>query len=115
MANTFKNYTSKSVGTAAASVVTAPAGTAVTVIGMTVCNTSTATVKASIALTESSTDYYILGSAAPATNGTSIAPGDSLIVFGGDQKLVLEATNVLKVISSAAASLDVIVSVLEIT
>ena len=38
--------------------------------------------------------------------------GDSLILFGGDQKLVSQAGDLLKVVSDQAV--DVIVSVLEI-
>jgi len=113
MANTFKNYTTRSIGTTLTAVCTAASVTS-TVIGMTICNTSTATVKVSIAVNDGNTTY-MLGSASPGTNGTSIAAGDSLVAIGGDQKLVLENTNSLQVLSDTAASLDVIVSVLEIS
>jgi hypothetical protein len=43
-----------------------------------------------------------------------IPKGQSLAAMGGDQKLVMVENNVLFVSSSAAASADVIVSVLEI-
>jgi len=54
------------------------------------------------------TDYYIVKNAV-------IPVGGSLVPVGGDQKLVLEATDVLKVVSDTASSADVIASVLEIT
>jgi hypothetical protein len=37
------------------------------------------------------------------------------VVVGGDQKVVLEAADVLKVLTSAASSADVVASVLEIS
>jgi hypothetical protein len=41
--------------------------------------------------------------------------GSSLVVVGGDQKVVLEADDVLKVTSDTASSADVSLSILEIT
>jgi len=45
----------------------------------------------------------------------SVPAGGSLVPIGGDQKVVVEASDVIQVQSSAATSLDVIVSVLEIS
>jgi hypothetical protein len=45
----------------------------------------------------------------------TIAPGGALVPIGGDQKLVLEANDVLYVVSDTAVSADAITSVLEIT
>jgi hypothetical protein len=45
--------------------------------------------------------------------GASIAPGGSLVPIGGEQKLVLEAGDKIRVQMSAASSGDVIVSLLE--
>jgi len=44
-----------------------------------------------------------------------IVQGGSNIMVGGEQKIVLEATDFLSVTSSLANSADVIVSVLELT
>jgi hypothetical protein len=41
--------------------------------------------------------------------------GGSLVIVGGDQKVVLEAADALKVVTSAASSADVVISYLEIT
>jgi hypothetical protein len=41
--------------------------------------------------------------------------GGSLVIVGGDQKVVLEAADVVSVVTSAAASADAVLSVLEIT
>lgn len=107
MANTFKNYFSKSVGTSAATVYTAPSATQTTVIGLSIANTTSGAVTADVYVTSSGIDYYMI-------KGATIPAGGALIPVGGDQKLVLEATDALKVISSAATSLDVICSILEI-
>ena len=44
-----------------------------------------------------------------------IPSGSTVVLVGGDQKLVMETGNLLKVKSSAASSLDVVMSILEIT
>jgi hypothetical protein len=41
--------------------------------------------------------------------------GSSLVVVGGEQKVVLNASDVLKVTSNTASSADVALSILEIT
>jgi len=42
-------------------------------------------------------------------------PGNSLITIGGEQKLVMEANDIIKVSTSNASAADVILSLLEIT
>jgi hypothetical protein len=41
--------------------------------------------------------------------------GGSLVIVGGEQKVVLEVADALKVLTSAASSADCVVSYLEIT
>lgn len=108
MANTFKNYFSKNVGTLPATVFTGASATQSTVIGLTVSNTTTSAITADVYITSGGTDYYIVKNA-------SIPVGASLVAVGGDQKLVVETADVVKVVSSAATSADVILSVLEIS
>jgi hypothetical protein len=108
MANTFKNYFSKDVGTSAATVYTCPSATQTTVIGLSVANTSASPITTDVYITSSSVDYYLIKSGV-------VPVGGSLVVVGGDQKVVLEATDVLKVLTSAASSADVVASVLEIS
>lgn len=108
MANTFKNYFSKDVGTSAASVYTGPAATATTVIGMTIANTSAANINVDVYITSGAVNYYII-------KGALVPIGGALVPIGGDQKVVIETGDVLKVVSSAAASADVTMSVLEIS
>ena len=108
MANTFKNYFSKDVGTSAATVFTGASATQSTVIGLTVSNTTASAITADVYLTSGGVDYYVVKNA-------SIPVGASLVAVGGDQKLVVESSDVVKVVSSAATSADVILSVLEIS
>lgn len=106
MSNTFKNYFAKNANTTAQTVFTAGAGVQATVIGMTVANMTTAPVSANVFVTAGGVDYFLVKEA-------TVPVGGSLVPVGGDQKLVLEATDALKV--SATANCDVIASVLEIS
>lgn len=107
MANIFKNYAAKNVGTSAVTVLTGPAATQTTVIGLSVaCLVSTA-ITADAYVTSGGVDYYIV-------KGATVLPGGALVVVGGDQKLVLETGDALKVVTNTATSADVFCSVLEI-
>jgi len=108
MANTFTSYGNKSVGTSAATVVTIGASTQTTVIGMSCANITTSPVTVDAYFTRSSVDYYLV-------KGATVPVGGSLVIVGGDQKVVLITSDVLKVVSSTASSIDVVTSVLNIT
>ena len=108
MANTFTSYLNKDVGTSAATVVTVGASTQTTVIGMSCSNTTASPVTADAYITRSGTDYYLV-------KGATVPVGGTLVIVGGDQKVVLVASDVLKVVSSTASSIDAVTSVLEIT
>jgi hypothetical protein len=107
MANTFKSYFNKNVGTSAATVYTCPSSTQTTVIGLSVANTTTSPITCDAYITRSSVDYYLIETA-------TVPVGASLVIVGGDQKVVLEVGDVLKVVASAASSADVVCSLLEI-
>jgi hypothetical protein len=104
MANTFKSYLASSV-TTQTSVMTVASNTQTTLIGLSLANTSTGAATASVVLTRSAVDYYVIKNA-------SIPAADSLVLYGGDQKLVMQSGDSLKVTSSA--TVDVIASVLEV-
>jgi hypothetical protein len=108
MANTFTSYANKSVGTSAATVVTIGAATQTTVIGMSCANTTTSPVTIDAYFTRSAVDYYLV-------KGATVPVGGALVIVGGDQKVVLVTSDALKVVSSAASSIDVVTSVLNIT
>lgn len=106
MANTFKNYTQKAVGTSPVTLYTVGAGVQSTVIGMTISNVIATTISVSVGIGTSPTVWLV--------KDATIAPGGSFVPIGGEQKLVLEATDTLVANTSVASSADVIVSVLEV-
>ncbi len=108
MANTFKNAAVAGVGTAASTIYTTPTGATSTIIGLTIANVYTTPVYVNVLVSISGVDYYLIKAAV-------VPLGGALVPVGGDQKLVLEAADSIKVSSNAAASVDVIVSALEIT
>ena len=108
MAETFKNQFAKNVGTSASTVYTGPSLTQTTLIGMTIANTSTSTIVVDVYITSGGVDYFIL-------KGSIIPVGTAVVPIGGDQKVVIEAGDALKVVSSAANSADVVLSMLEIS
>ncbi len=109
MANTFKRKLSRAIGTTATQVGTYSVGVGVStvVIGLTVTNTSGSSISANVFLNDGVANTSILTSA-------PISSGSSLVVVGGDQKVVLEAGDSIYVQSSAASSIDVVMSIMEI-
>lgn len=109
MANTFKNFRSQSIGTVATNVgsYSVPAATQIIVIGCTVANTTANAIKVTLDLYDGSVSTKIV------TNAT-ISPGQSMVVVGGDQKIVLQTGHSIRVTSDTASSVDAIMSVLEI-
>ena len=120
MANDFKRFTvnnvNTSAGASASAVYTVPAGAGSSalesiVIGITVSNTSSTGITASVFLDNNSgsNDVHIVKDA-------TIPAGSSLEVMSGN-KLVLQntgsAADVLRVSASAATSAEAVVSVLE--
>jgi len=102
MANTFKNYTSTSVGTSATTTYTVPASTTSIMIGCIISNTTSSEIKIDV----QAAGAYVVKDA-------PIPSGSALSVLDG--KIILEATDTVVVTSDTATSADVIVSVLEQT
>ena len=109
MANALKTLTDTAVGTSAATIYTCPASTETTIIGMNIANILTVSITVDVQLENDDGDnVYLVESA--------IVPvGSSLVAVGGDQKIVMNAADVLKVTASQASAADVTLSVLEIT
>ena len=105
MANTFKNALARNVGTTAVSVYTAPTDTTSICISLDVANVSASAVTASVYITKSALDYHII-------RNVNIPVGNSAQIIAG-QKIVLSSGDILKVVSSANTSLDVVASILE--
>jgi hypothetical protein len=108
MPNTFKSNLNKNVGTSPATVYTCPSATQTTLIGLSVANTTTSPITTDAYITRSAVNYYLIKSGVVPVGGT-------LVIVGGDQKVVLQPSDVLVVVNSAASSGDVAASYLEIT
>ena len=114
MANSFKSKTDTAVGTSPATIYTCPSSTETTIIGLTVANIHTSQIEIDVQLdastrTSGAQDSVYLIKDAP------IPVGSSLIAVGGEQKVVLEPGDTIKVTSNTASSADVAMSILEIT
>ena len=109
MANAFKLVTDTGVGASAATIHTGASATETTIIGLTVANIVTSQIEVDVQIENNDGDNVYLIKAAP------VPVGSSLVVVGGEQKVVLNASDVLKVTSNTASSADVALSILEIT
>ena len=114
MANSFLSETDTAVGTSPASIYTCPASTETTIIGLSISNIVTSQILIDVVLDASgrssgAADSVYLIKDAP------VPVGSSIVVVGGDQKVVMEPGDVLKVTSDTASSADVVMSHLDIT
>ena len=111
MANAFKNRTLRQVGTSPVDVgADVNANTETTLIGMTLANVTSGVISVTVQLinTTGTVTTHIVKDA-------PIPTGGSLVVVGGDQKVVLIENDKITITSNTAASVDVIMSFLEIT
>ena len=110
MANAFKNKTQRQIGTSltALETYTVPGSTETTVIGLTIANTTASQILVDATLNNGTNDFYIVKEA-------PVPVGSSLIVIGGEQKVVLMPGDSVKVKSDTATSADAIMSILEIS
>ena len=110
MANSFKRKLQRDIGTSLTAVgsYTVPSSTEVTVIGLDLSNTTASQILVDVTLNDGSNDTYLIKQA-------PIPSGGSLVVVGGDQKVVLETNDSIKVKSDTATSVDAVMSILEIT
>ena len=102
MANTFKNYTSASVGTGATTTYTVPSATTAIMMG---CNLANRTASQIAVDVQVAGVYLVKGAPIPANSALGVLDG----------KIILEAADTVVVTSDTASSTDVIVSVLEQT
>lgn len=112
MANAFKVKTFDGSSTGAntdMSIYTCPASTQTTIIGMTVANLTGSQITVDVKLENNDGDNVFMVKDAP------VPTGSALVVVGGDQKVVMESSDVIKVQSDTANSADTILSILEIT
>lgn len=107
MANEFHSYKANIAGDSQEdNILTASTnGGSTTVIGMTVANTSGNTTTMSVIVNSGTTPYYIVKNA-------NVPIGGSLVIIGGDQKVVLEDGDIVQVVSNQ--TVDAILSTMEI-
>jgi len=110
MANNFKRKLQRNIGTALTSInaYTVAASTEVTVIGLVVANTTSSQVLVDATLNDGSNENYLVKEA-------PVPAGGSIVIVGGDQKVVLETGDSVKIKSDTASSVDAIMSILEVT
>ena len=111
MANTFIRKTHQNIGaslTQVDSYAVTGTGKIATVIGLSVSNTTSSAVDVDVTLNDGSTDFYIV-------KNCPLPSGSTVVLVGGDQKVVMEENDLIKVKSTASSSVDVVMSILEIT
>ena len=114
MANAFKSETQTGIGTSAVNILTCPASTEITIIGLTVANIVSTQITVDVQLAAAGRtsgaedDVYLV-------KGAPIPAGGTFVAVGGDQKVVMEPGDIIKVTSNTASSADVILSHLDVT
>ena len=108
MANTFKLKTKANVGVTTSNVYAVPSATTTVVIGVTLANTSGSSINVGVGITRASTDDVNLMKNVPIPQGSSFE-------FMGGNKVVLEATDTFTAESDVNNSLDVALTIMEIT
>ena len=108
MANTFKLKTKANVGVSTSNVYVVPSATTTVVIGVTLANTTGSSINVGIGVTRASTDDVKLMKNVPIPQGSSFE-------FMGGNKVVLETTDTLTAESDVNNSLDVALTIMEIT
>lgn len=109
MANFFKNKVINDIGTTPIQVLEMTPSTRSTIIGMSLANLTGSNILASVTVTDdSSTVGYFI-------KDIIIGPNASLRVINGGEKLILAPENSLHVFCSQEASLDLVLSYVEIS
>ena len=98
MPNTFRNSISGSIGTAETTVYSTPSLTTSTVIGVSVANRAQQNINIDVRMYDSSASKNIV-----LCSGSLIPPGSNIVLVGGEQKVVLEASDYLTLRSNVAS------------
>ena len=108
MANTFKLKTKANVGVTTSNVYVVPSATTTVVIGVTLANTTGSSINVGVGVTRASTDDVKLMKNVPIPQGSSFE-------FMAGNKVVLETTDTFTAESDVSNSLDVALTIMEIT
>ena len=111
MANSFKTYASRNIGTTLQSVGGHFVASSITetIIGLTAANRTAGAINVDIIHEDNANNQTYIIKNAPVPSGSALTP------IGGDQKLVITHNEAIRVRSNTANSLDTIMSVLEQT
>ena len=104
MANTFKNE--RLAPTVAGTSITCPTGGTITIIGLSVSNSSDSNITFRTRILDSSAGNQI----AYINYNTVLPPDGNMVLAGGDQKIVLESQDQLAFFPSANSALTVFIS-----
>ena len=108
MATFFRNKVIKEVGTVPILAVETNAGTNATIIGMSLANLTDGVVYASVLVNgDDSVDGYYL-------KDVMIPPNTSLKAVNGGEKLIMSPSNQLYVVADETASIDAVISYVDI-
>ena len=108
MANTFKLKTKANVGVSTSNVYVVPSATTTVVIGVTLANTTGSSINVGVGVTRASTDDVKLMKNVPIPQGSAFE-------FMAGNKVGLETTDTLTAESDGNNSLDVALTIMEIT
>ena len=108
MANTFKLKTKANVGVTTTAVYVVPNSTTTVVIGVTLANTTGSSINVGIGINRGANDNVKLMKSVPIPQGSSFE-------FMSGNKIVLEATDTFVAESDVNNSLDVALTIMEIT
>ena len=101
MAQDFERNIARNIGTSASTIFTADSDDAV--VGINLANVTSNQIKASVFITSSSADYYLVKDA-------PIPASSALQILDGGSKFVLQSGDALKVQSDTASSIDAWIS-----
>jgi hypothetical protein len=108
MANNFKLKTKASVGVTTVGIYTVPSSTTTTILGITLANVSGSGINVTVGIARTVADDVSIIRNVPIPQGSSLE-------FMAGNKIVLEATDTLTVKSDVSASLDVALTIMEMT
>ena len=108
MANTFRLKTKANIGVTTVGIYTVPSATMTTIIGLTLANTSGGSINVGVGITRTGSDNVSIIKNVP------VPQGSSLEVMQGN-KIIMEATDTITVVSDTSSSLDASLSILEMT
>jgi hypothetical protein len=104
MAQDFKRFKQRLIGTSATTLFTSDSND--TIVGISVANVTASSVNADVFINDGTNDFYLVKSA-------PIPAGSALQVLDGGAKVVVQSGDILKVVSDTASSLDTWISTVD--